>query len=153
MKKFLPFVLLGLITTFAACQKDDTGASDGAAFQKITVTVPSSGVQTRAAADYGDGSKINRCILEIYRDGVRYGDRKVATVSAGQATFDDLRLVASQTYDFVFWADCSDGGADKHYNTTDLTAITVNGDYTGNDDEFDAFFAKNNRIKRRIKRI
>ena len=142
MKKFLPFVLLGLMTTFAACQKDETGASDGAALQKITVTVPSGGVQTRAAADYGDGSKINRCILEIYRDGVRYGDRKVATVSAGQAVFDDLRLVASQTYDFVFWADCSDGGADKHYNTTDLTAITVNGDYTGNDDEFDAFFAK-----------
>ena len=80
MKKFLPFVLLGLMTTFAACQKDETGASDGAALQKITVTVPSGGVQTRAAADYGDGSKINRCILEIYRDGVRYGDRKVATV-------------------------------------------------------------------------
>lgn len=32
------------------------------------------------------------------------------------------------------------GGEDKHYNTADLTAISVNGNYTGNDDGFDAFF-------------
>ena len=51
------------------------------------------------------------------------------------ATFN-LRLVAQQTYDFVFWADCSTG---DHYNTDDLTNITVKGNYAGNNDEFDAF--------------
>ena len=45
-------------------------------------------------------------------------------------------MVAQQTYDFVFWADCSTG---DHYNTDDLTNITVKGNYAGNNDEFDAF--------------
>lgn len=44
--------------------------------------------------------------------------------------------MAQQTYDFVFWADCSTG---DHYNTDDLTNITVKGNYAGNNDEFDAF--------------
>ena len=104
------------------------------------MAIPQNGIPTKtSAADFGKGAQIDRCILEIYRNGVLYGERQTTTVTAGKAIFN-LRLVASQEYDFVFWADCSDGGADKHYNTADLTAITVNDDYTGNDDTFDAFF-------------
>ena len=57
----------------------------------------------------------------------------------------NLRLVAQQKFDFVFWADCATETnygtfSDLHYNTSDLTNITVMGGYVGNNDEFDAFF-------------
>ena len=113
------------------------------ASQTITVTIPQ-GMQTRAtAADFGNGAKIDRCLLQIYHSGTtpaKYGEQQSATVQKGAdgkltATFN-LRLVAQQTYDFVFWADCSTG---DHYNTDDLTNITVKGNYAGNNDEFDAF--------------
>ena len=133
----------GLAMTLTACQKDEGLVSDGATSQTITVTIPQ-GMQTRAtAADFGNGAKVDRCLLQIYRSGTtpaKYGEQQSATVQKGTdgkltATFN-LRLVASQTYDFVFWADCSTG---DHYNTDDLTNITVKGDYAGNNDEFDAF--------------
>ena len=129
--------------TLTACQKDEGLVSDGATSQTITVTIPQ-GMQTRAtAADFGNGAKIDRCLLQIYQSGTtpaKYGEQQSATVQKGAdgkltATFN-LRLVAQQTYDFVFWADCSTG---DHYNTDDLTNITVKGNYAGNNDEFDAF--------------
>ena len=129
--------------TLTACQKDEGLVSDGATSQTITVTIPQ-GMQTRAtAADFGNGAKIDRCLLQIYHSGTtpaKYGEQQSASVQKGAdgkltATFN-LRLVAQQTYDFVFWADCSTG---DHYNTDDLTNITVKGNYAGNNDEFDAF--------------
>ncbi|WP_440179872.1 DUF6562 domain-containing protein [Alistipes putredinis] len=134
---------VGLAMTLTACQKDEGLVSDGATSQTITVTIPQ-GMQTRAtAADFGNGAKIDRCLLQIYHSGTtpaKYGEQQSATVQKGAdgkltATFN-LRLVAQQTYDFVFWADCSTG---DHYNTDDLTNITVKGNYAGNNDEFDAF--------------
>ena len=142
MKKLF-LLAAGLAMTLTACQKDEGLVSDGATSQTITVTIPQ-GMQTRAtAADFGNGAKVDRCLLQIYRSGTtpaKYGEQQSATVQKGTdgkltATFN-LRLVASQTYDFVFWADCSTG---DHYNTDDLTNITVKGDYAGNNDEFDAF--------------
>ena len=126
-----------MLAAFTACQKDEELVSDGATSQTITVTIPQ-GMQTRAtAADFGDGSQIDRCLLQIYRGGQPYGEQQTATVTDNTATFN-LRLVAQQTYDFVFWADCSEAG----YETDDLSAITLGTDaaYTGNDDKFDAFF-------------
>ena len=132
-----------MLAAFTACQKDEGLVSDGATSQTITVTIPQ-GMQTRAtAADVGNGAEVDRCLLQIYRSGTtpaKYGEQQSATVQKGTdgkltATFN-LRLVASQTYDFVFWADCSTG---DHYNTDDLTNITVKGDYAGNNDEFGAF--------------
>ena len=142
MKKLF-LLAAGLAMTLTACQKDEGLVSDGATSQTSTVTIPQ-GMQTRAtAADFGNGAKVDRCLLQIYRSGTtpaKYGEQQSATVQKGTdgkltATFN-LRLVASQTYDFVFWADCSTG---DHYNTDDLTNITVKGDYAGNNDEFDAF--------------
>ena len=132
-----------MLAAFTACQKDEGLVSGGATSQTITVTIPQ-GMQTRAtAADFGNGAKVDRCLLQIYRPGTtptKYDEQQSATVQKGTdgkltATFN-LRLVAQQTYDFVFWADCSTG---DHYNTDDLTNITVKGNYAGNNDEFDAF--------------
>ena len=134
---------MGLFAGLTSCQKDDTSSleqSQGST-STLTVTIPQ-GIETKAAADYGHGDKINRCILEIYRDGELYGERQVAAVTGSQVTFSGLRLISSQTYDFVLWADCGDGTSDAYYNTSDLSAVTVNKAYTGNDDGFDAFYAK-----------
>ena len=134
-KRNLLWGLLGLSMVLASCQKQERAAL--APNASLTVTIPQEAVQTRAA---GDGSQVNRCILQVYRNGAEYGDQQVVAVNGSTATFTDLQLVASQTYQFVFWADCGDGLADKHYNTEDLTKITVKGDYVGNNEEFDAFF-------------
>ena len=141
MKKTVLFSLLGLLVGLTSCQKDETPSGGQGSTSTLTVTIPQ-GISTRAAADYGNGAQINRCILEIYRDGKLYGERQVQSVSGSQVTFSGLKLVASQTYDFVLWADCGDGTADKYYNTANLSAVTMKKAYTGNDDGFDAFFAK-----------
>lgn len=125
----------GLALTLTACQKDEGLVSDGADYQTITVSIPQT-MQTRATADdFGGGSLVDRCLLQVYRNGQPYGEQLAATVTGKTATFN-LRLVTSQTYDFVFWADCSTG---DRYATEDLTNITVKGAYAGNNDEFDAF--------------
>jgi len=89
--------------TLTACQKDEGLVSDGATSQTITVTIPQ-GMQTRAtAADFGNGAKIDRCLLQIYHSGTtpaKYGEQQSATVQKGAdgkltATFN-LRLVPSR---------------------------------------------------------
>ena len=94
---------------------------------------------------FGTGTSVNRCILEIYHGDKLY-DRIEKGVSGKTVTFDNLRLVSSQTYDFVFWADCAEGSegnfTDKVYNTANLKSITEIGPFVGNSDERDAFFAK-----------
>ncbi|WP_051082679.1 DUF6562 domain-containing protein [Butyricimonas synergistica] len=138
MKKMF-LIIASLALTLVACQKDEIEGFDAANSQTISVTIPRTSSVSRAA---GDGTQINRCIMEIYRNGELYGERKIATVSGNKASFTDLRLVTSQTYDFVFWADCAEGEADKHYTTTNgLTTIKATR-YAGNNEEFDAFFAK-----------
>lgn len=137
------FLAAGVLAALVSCQKDE-GPVGGGDLQQITVKLPAM-PQTRAAiADYGSGSNVNRCIMQIYREGQPYGPQQVSAIADKQATFN-LRLVPSQVYDFVFWADCAtaDGSGnftDKSYVTSNLAAITVNGAYRGNNDEMDAFF-------------
>ena len=139
-----------MLTAFTACQKDEMSAPDAGATSSFTVSIPQSGVQSRAVTDdFGKGTSVNRCILEIYHGDQLY-NRIVKPVSNKQVTFDNLRLVSSQTYDFVFWADCAtansssdEGFDDKVYTTTargGLKAITEKGEFVGNSDERDAFF-------------
>ena len=115
-------------------------APDAGATSSFTVSIPQSGVQSRAVTDdFGKGTSVNRCILEIYHGDQLY-NRIVKPVSNKQVTFDNLRLVSSQTYDFVFWADCADNGVDKYYDTeSGLTQISAK-EYKGNEERFDAFF-------------
>ena len=130
--------------TLTACQKDEGLVSDTTAASSFTVTIPQSGVQSRAVTDaFGTGTSANRCILEIYHGDKLY-DRIEKGITSKKVTFDNLRLVSSQTYDFVFWADCAEGSegsfTDKVYNTANLKSITEIGPFVGNSDERDAFF-------------
>ena len=71
MKKFL--LVTGMLMVLTACQKDEGTVSDTAATSSFTVTVPQREVPTRAVTDaFGTGMSVNRCILEIYRDGTLY---------------------------------------------------------------------------------
>ena len=124
----------GLLFAFSACQKEET-FPDGD-LQQITVNIPSVTGTRASISDYGTGSNVDRCILQVYRNDNKYGEQIVVPVTGGKATFN-LRLVATHTYDFVFWADCSQDGG--YYNTEDLTSITAK-NYAGNNDKFDAFF-------------
>ena len=146
MRKLFFFVLTGLMMTLGACQQEDETLMGPSSSQTLTVTIPQ-GINTRAVP--GDGSLINRCILEIYHNNngnyELYQNRRVEKVTGNTATFADLRLVTSQSYKLVLWADCADASQnDLYYKTDDLSNITVNEGnkkYTGNDDGFDAFFA------------
>ena len=142
MKKLF-LLAAGLALTLPACQKDEGVVSDTTSSSSFTVTIPQNG--TRAVTDdFGAGTSANRCILEIYRNDKLY-NRIEKGVTGETVTFDDLRLVAQQTYDFVFWADCAEGSegsfTDKTYNTANLKSITEIGPFVGNSDERDAFFA------------
>ena len=142
MKKLF-LLAAGLALTLTACQKDEGVVSDTTSSSSFTVTIPQNG--TRAVTDdLGAGTSANRCILEIYRNDKLY-NRIEKGVTGETVTFDDLRLVAQQTYDFVFWADCAEGSegsfTDKTYNTANLKSITEIGPFVGNSDERDAFFA------------
>ena len=133
-----------MLAAFTACQKDEMSAPDAGATSSFTVSIPQNGVQSRAVTDdFGTGTSANRCILEIYHDGQLY-NRIEKGVTGKTVTFDNLRLVSSQTYDFVFWADCANGSegsfTDKVYNTANLKSITEMGSFVGNSDERDAFF-------------
>ena len=142
MKKLF-LLAAGLALTLTACQKDEGVVSDTTSSSSFTVTIPQNG--TRAVTDdLGAGTSANRCILEIYRNDKLY-NRIEKGVTGETVTFDDLRLGAPQTYDFVFWADCAEGSegsfTDKTYNTANLKSITEIGPFVGNSDERDAFFA------------
>ena len=128
---------------FAACQKDE-GFDGGVSEQTITVTVPGQESLSRA----GEGTSINRCVLQIYRNDAKYGGQQIVPVTSGQATFN-LRLVAGQEYDFVFWADhvadnTSETGraTDLNYDTQSFPTVFFKDEaaYKSNDDTRDAFF-------------
>ena len=142
MKKLF-LLAAGLALTLTACQKDEGVVSDTTSSSSFTVTIPQNGTRT-VTDDFGAGTSANRCILEIYRNDKLY-NRIEKGVTGETVTFDDLRLVAQQTYDFVFWADCAEGSegsfTDKTYNTANLKSITEIGPFVGNSDERDAFFA------------
>ena len=141
-KSFL--LLAGLILlAFTACQNDElvNGGSGNETAVSFSVQLPGANAPSTRAA--GDGTQVNRCIMEIYLGDKLYGERQVVPVADNKTATFNVRLVTSQTYDFVFWADvCGEGGikADKHYQTTNgLQNISLLGTYAGNDESRDAF--------------
>ena len=141
-KSFL--LLVGLILlAFTACQNDElvNGGSGNETAVSFSVQLPGANAPSTRAA--GEGKLVNRCIMEIYLGDKLYGERQVVAVENGKTATFNVRLVTSQTYDFVFWADVSKEGdikADRHYQTTNgLQNISLLGTYAGNDDSRDAF--------------
>ena len=126
---FYAFMAAGLLLAFSACQKEETmPATEGCSF---TAVIPGGAPQTKAVNDdFGQGGSVNRCILEIYYKNELY-KRIEKGVAGKQITFDNLNLIPSQEYDFVFWADCATektAGStttfeDKIYKTTNTGGL------------------------------
>ena len=152
MKKCFLLMAGIILLTFTACQSDElaNGGRNGEVAASFSVQLPGNGnnAVTRAATA-GDGTSVNRCIMEIYLNDELYSRQIGAIQPDGLTAGFDVRLVTSQTYKFVFWADhveSVEGEAiktDLHYNTADLRNISMQGDYNGSgkDDTRDAFFA------------
>ena len=146
----------------ASCQHNEhpMGLSSG---EEVSVSISAvlpgdGGAVVKSAEDPGDGTMVNRCILEVYLiDGnnaaALYGSREIVKVENFKASFDDLNLITGQKYRFVLWADYVDNqetveglAADKFYNTdaegVGLKNVTIKDvtAYAGNDDKRDAFF-------------
>lgn len=143
-----------------SCQRDELqgGSISG---EEVTVSISAvvpgdGGAVVKSNDNPGNGSEVNRCILEVYLIGddnaaSLYGKREIVEVTGLKASFDDLNLITGQKYRFVLWADHVDGtesvdalATDKFYNTDgigglqNVTMVTTN--YAGNDDQRDAFF-------------
>ena len=130
-----------VLLAMTACQKTEApDSASGEVAVTVATSLPAQMMETRAA---GDGTTADRCIMGIYLDNRLYKRVDPVAIDNLKATFS-VRLVAGKTYDLVFWADKSgsDINTDLHYNTADLTNVTIaNTDtYTGNDDTRDAFF-------------
>ncbi len=143
MRKLM-LMAAALLIGLTACQEKLTDTPiEGEVDVQITAALPNT-MGTRSQANPGNGSEVNRCIMEIYKGGQLYGERHVASVSNLGATFS-VRLIAGQDYQFVFWADKSGStiNDDLHYNTTNLNTVTIKDldTYKGNDDTRDAFYA------------
>lgn len=152
MKKCFLLMAGIILLAFTACQSDElaNGGRNGEVAVSFSVQLPGNGndAVTRAVTA-GDGTSVNRCIMEIYLNDELYS-RQIGTIQPDGLTAGfDVRLVTSQTYKFVFWADhveSVEGEAiktDLYYNTADLRNISMKGDYNGSskDDTRDAFFA------------
>ena len=146
----------------ASCQHNEhpMGLPSG---EEVSVSISAvlpgdGGAVVKSDAEPGNGSDVNRCILEVYLIGDNdaaslYGKREIVEVTGLKASFDDLNLITGQKYRFVLWADhveapdTEDGlAADNFYDTdakgVGLQNVTIKDvkAYAGNDDQRDAFF-------------
>lgn len=148
--KILTYCLLALTAislSVVSCQRDDLKDNGTNGEVTISVVVPNAPT-VRSAENPGDGTLVNRCILEIYENDELYGERMYADITPGSLTAQfSARLVTDHTYTFVFWADHAEGSAETGY--TELYYNTANGlsdiklitdEYVNNNDERDAFY-------------
>ena len=149
---------MALVVALAACQKEQEQMDvvvGGEVDMIVNVNAPSS---TRTGSEKGifesgilNGDATMRYILQVF-----YIDENNAThKTEPQIKYDDnssvafnVRLTPNRDYTFVVWADVVDtkddegNYVDKHYNTNDLTNITIiNNTWGAMDETRDAFTA------------
>ena len=141
--------LAALVLGLASCQTEpeSLGVNVGGE-QDVTVCV--SLPEVTRANNSAEGAFVNvdltgdatiRYIMKIYDNENRPSDVRYVKYSDGNTVAFDVRLVPNRDYKFVVWADIVDGeeDLDKHYNTSNLTQITFNGNWNAMDETRDAF--------------
>lgn len=159
----IAFAVAAAALLTASCQRNEhpMGLSSGEEVSvSISAVVPGDGGAVVKSNDNpGNGSEVNRCILEVYllegEDGSAtaslYGTRHIVKMQDQKASFEDLNLITGQKYRFVLWADYVDNpdteaglAVDKFYETDAAdglqTVTMVTESYAGNEDKRDAFF-------------
>lgn len=163
--KHILFAIATLVLLFAvSCQRDELqgGSLSG---EEVTVGISAvmpldGGAVVKSNAEPGNGSEVNRCIMQVYladdtdlSNATEVEELKTVEVTDGKASFGSLQLVAGHTYCLVLWADCAtktsgtDGAtasfSDLYYNTGNYPEVSFKDgvEYAGNDDSRDAFFA------------
>ena len=159
MKNLLLTLAAAALLLLTSCQRDELqgGSISGEEVSvSISAVVPGDGgAVVKSAEDPGNGSEVNRCILEVYllegEDGSAtaslYGTRQVVKVENLTAAFEDLNLITGQKYRLVLWADHvkdpENGlGTDLYYDTENLPSVSYKSgtEYKSNEDSRDAFF-------------
>lgn len=106
----------------SACQKQETPGAERLGDVTLTVSLPEGSVLPVRSGSY-DGADVSRCVMEVYYNGNMVLHREAEMISGAPVVFDGFRLVASQSYDFVFWADC---GEDSYDISQGLAAVRQN---------------------------
>ena len=153
MKKL--FGLLALVLAVVSCQNDFDGTNVRGGEVAVTLNVAVPDDATRAAGEDSAKSGLQnidlengydiRYILEVYDAlGNLAKSRIVNREGVSTSTSFDLRLVPGRKYTFVVWADFipqdqEDEKVDYHYNTSNIKAISLNGEQKANDESRDAY--------------
>ena len=109
---------------------------------QVTFEVSTGEIATKAIAD---ASNITVLHWELYGSDIRtatapYGEGTVTETDGDKKFTVNLRLVADQDYNIVFWAETEHGAT--HYETSDLRNVKIKtyGDENANDESRAAFF-------------
>ena len=128
MKKRQNFLMLAAAALLASCSQDDALQStvlnnEGLKPMTITASLPTDGMQTRAAGD----AAAARCYVQILdKDGNPLEDNNSVPIemTPNGGTFSTLvYLNGNKTYDFLFWADTEKTNDDKSNAPADLKAV------------------------------
>ena len=132
MKKRQNFLMLAAAALLASCSQDDALQStvlnnEGLKPMTITASLPTGGMQTRAAGDDTGDAAVARCYVQILdKDGnpLADGNSEPIEMDSNGKTFTTLvYLNGSETYDFLFWADTEKTNTDKSNAPKDLKAV------------------------------
>ena len=126
MKKRQNFMMLAAAALLASCSQDDALQNtvlnnEGLKQMTITASLPTGGMQTRAAGD----EVATRCYMQILNgDGTELDDGNSEPIEMelkGGKFTTTVFLKGDNTYDFLFWAD-TETVTDQNV-PTDLTAV------------------------------
>ena len=125
--------MVALLLGTAACSSDIEPAMGGDTPVSFSVSLGDN-IDSRTISD---GLKANQLKFAVFENGAEItGLAQTVAVANKQATIN-TKLVKGHTYTFVFWAQNS---ACTAYNTSNMSAITVNYTANCNDETRDAFY-------------
>ena len=165
MKNIL--ALAALVLGLASCQTEPEGFDvnvGGVVDTVVTVNIPESETRANAGTNSAEGAFANgvlgtesdnttmRYIFQVYYNGETSDDKhhRQVAYSDGTSVSFPVRLIPGRDYRFVVWADVVADGkndTDLHYNTDNLTNITLEGDWNAMDETRDAFTAYKDVVK------
>lgn len=128
MNKKTTVLMLATVALLASCSQDDAlqntvNTNEGLKPMTITASLPTDGMQTRAAGD----AAAARCYVQILdKNGNPLEDNNSVPIemTPNGGTFSTLvYLNGNEIYDFLFWADTEKTNDDKSNAPADLKAV------------------------------